>query len=263
MKNLVKAAIILLTAIGGCKNMKYDSTELNGIQIDLTNVKTKPNGTTGFTVVEVYTTIKNLSKEKISRISYEFQVYDKDNKMMKSYNFYYYGDDKSLDEGQSVKDYHGFQDKFESKPASYKVKIIEASNTEEFPLVHVPQPGEYLYQVIVNEKMNNIKNELPVNIHVHIDHMGAADVADVNDIETIQRLVDLFTDIKIYEETNKFVTDNYNWVKFTFADGSESGISLNLYTYETRLPSGRHGYTLENFGEFWRLCNQLAKSQDE
>ena len=143
-----------------------------------------------------------------------------------------------------------------------KTKISKINNIEEFPLVHVPEPGEYLYQSIDNEHMKNIKKDLPTNIHIHIDHMGDADVADVNDIETIEQLVELFTNIKILQETNEFVTDNYNWVRFEFEDGSEYILNLNLHTYEIHLPSGYKGYSLENFNEFWEVCNQLAKPEN-
>ena len=260
MKNVAKTILLIVTLIDGCRNMSYEDT-LNNIEIQIENVKTKENGSTGFTVVWVDTLIKNLSKEKITKVYYEFQVYDKEDKLMKTYNFYYYTDDKSLDENQCAKDHHGFQDKFEEVPYSYKIKIINYKNIDEFPLVHVPQKGEHLYQILDDNNMKNIKNNLPINIHIHIDRMGMADVVDVSDNETIKRLVDLFCNIKIDKETDQIVTDNYNWISFKFEDNCEYVINLNLRNYETKLPSGYHIYELENMNEFFRYCKQLTKSE--
>ena len=258
MKNIIKLLLLIIALIDGCRNMN-NTDRLNNVEVKIENVEIKKNDKTGFVIVQVGTLIKNLSEENITKIHYEFQVFDKENNLMKTYNFYYYTDDRSLDKGQSVKDYHGFQDRFEKTPYSYKVKVIDYKNIDEFPLVHVPKEGEHLYQILNDDNMKNIKDNLPVNIHIHIDQMGMADVADINDIDTIERLVAMFCNIKIAKETNEVVTDNYNWISFKFKDDSECVINLNLRNYETKLPSGYHIYELENITEFFRYCKQLTK----
>ena len=54
------------------------------------------------------------------------------------------------------------------------------------------------------------------------------------------------------------MTDNYNGVGFEFADGSQYYMSLNLNNLETSINGNMHMYELENFGPFWKLCNELA-----
>ena len=69
MKNVAKTILLIVTLIDGCRNMSYEDT-LNNIEIQIENVKTKENGSTGFTVVWVDTLIKNLSKEKVKAFFY-------------------------------------------------------------------------------------------------------------------------------------------------------------------------------------------------
>ncbi len=60
--------------------------------------------------------------------------------------------------------------------------------------------------------------------------------------------------MKIGAESGEWVTDNYNWISFTWEDGSHTGISLNLNNLEYSVHSTPHTYTLENLDAFWSYC---------
>ena len=68
------------------------------------------------------------------------------------------------------------------------------------------------------------------------------------------RLWSFFCAIKITDEVDEWVTDNYNWISFTWEDGSHTSISLNLCNLEYTIHSTPHTYELENLDAFWTYC---------
>ena len=259
MKKVVILALLSAILLGGCMNKEKVTSEKDGIGIELLDIKTKENGKTGNTIIELNTRITNNSEKNISSVKYCLHVLDKEGNLLNSYYKTYYGEDKSIDPGQSVDDYFGFQDKFEGKPASFELEIVEVKDTEEEPLIHLPLPDEYLYEAIGLERL---KDELPTEIYVRIDHMGALDEAYVTDEETLKELVNRFCIVKIDQPTDTFVTDNYNGVGFTFADGTQRWVSFNLYNLEFGSHGKTYMYELKDLGSFWSMCVELTSSEE-
>ena len=59
------------------------------------------------------------------------------------------------------------------------------------------------------------------------------------------------------------VTDNYNWIRLVWEDGSESYISLNLRNLEHSIHSIPHIYRLENLEAFWSYAEGFVVEDDE
>ena len=93
-----------------------------------------------------------------------------------------------------------------------------------------------------------------MELYFHIDQGGYGRTATFTEGEELDRAVELLCGIQIGEESNEWVTDNYNWIGITWADGSHSGISLNLSNLEYSIHSSLHTYELEHLGEFWAFC---------
>ena len=217
----------------------------------------KYNEKTESYVISMETVIKNIGTENLMEVSYQVDIKDKDGNIIDTVSPKWTGENIPLYPDQTINHHYGFQDKFDGKePVSTEVKVIGVKTDKEITPIHLPEPGEYWYQAINNEYVNNIKEKHPTKIKVIIDHMGAQDVFEVKDEEEINKLVDAFTKIKIAQETTTWVTDNYNWICFTFEDGTEVNLSLNLYNYDMFAYGHEHLYELENLGDFLALTKE-------
>ena len=123
------------------------------------------------------------------------------------------------------------------------------------------EEGTPLYKALPSEKMNKIDEELPVAIDIRIDHGGAESVASITNEADIRECVALFTAVSIGKETLIEYTDNYNGVRFTFADGTEYGLSLNLTNLEIGIDDALHFFELEDFDPFWEYINSRVQPE--
>ena len=119
--------------------------------------------------------------------------------------------------------------------------------------------GDFLYQALGNEKLANIMNEPPVRLLFHVDQGGYGRTAVFSEGEALDQAVALLCNIRIGEETQEWVTDNYNWISAVWADGSEAFISLNLDSLEYYTDSETYLYKLENLGDFWSYCESYLE----
>ena len=137
--------------------------------------------------------------------------------------------------------------------------------TKETPAAEdgLPQSGDRLCDAMNSAHMANLLSDLPVEIQIRIDHGGMEETATVTDPDTIRALAEALYKTTILEETWEEVTDNYNGVNFIFSDGEYVSFSLNLKNWEFSGEKILHLYVLDNFDEFWALCNDLAEYEDE
>ena len=127
------------------------------------------------------------------------------------------------------------------------------------PSADTPVTGGYLYQALGNEKLANIMNEPPVELLFHVDQGGDGRTAVFSEGEALDQAVALLCNIRIGEETDEWVTDNYNWISAEWADGSETFISLNLNNLEYYKNSETYLYKLENLADFWSYCESYLE----
>ena len=93
-----------------------------------------------------------------------------------------------------------------------------------------------------------------MELSFHVDQGGYGRTATFTKGEALDRAVELFCAIQIGEESGEWVTDNYNWIRLTWEDGSYTGISLNLANLEYFVHSTSHTYELNGLDEFWTYC---------
>ena len=253
MKKKGLLIVIMLSILCGCTSIKAinKKNDMDGVTVEIEKLSLKENSKNpGHYVMNVLTDITNNSDKDIMEVKYTISILDDNGDVLYDVKFFYIGQDKAIEKGQSVKDDTGTQFDLNGKPAGYSVTITEIKDSNEMPPVHLPVEGEPLYQAMNNEHLNNIKEDKPVLITLNIDHGGDLTSYEVDDAEKIDELVNLFAAISIKKETNEYVTDNYNSIVMQFADGTEAYISLNLNNLETSAYNQPHIYELNNLAPF-------------
>ena len=125
--------------------------------------------------------------------------------------------------------------------------------TEEAALIHIPEEGEYLYQALDSEHLNNLPEEEPVRITVHIDQMGYGREAVFEEESGLAEAIEAFLKIKVGADDAPMVTDNYNWIWFEWEDETEFLIRLNLDALELYIDGRYYSYYLADDSDFWGL----------
>ena len=224
------------------------------VTVVLDKATAKKNGKTGYEY-SFSGTIENNSDEGIMKVIYTFALIDENGEEYRSFGEVFDGEDTAIPPHTTIEFSHdGIKWGPQSIPAVVSLGISSVKTETELPPAHIPQKGEYLYQTLGDEKLAKIKEEPPVELYFHIDQGGYGRTATFTEGEELDRAVELLCGIQIGEESNEWVTDNYNWIGITWADGSHSGISLNLSNLEYSIHSSLHTYELENLGEFWAFC---------
>ncbi len=260
---MIIAAIMLFSAAGCAVKVSETANESkNGVSVSLGEYHIEKNKRSGSTVFQMNFIIENGSADEIMEVSFDVDYFDAKGELVESSHVSYNAQDAPIPPGGKAEHYYGFQDKIDSPPRTLAIKVTGTSTSEEVPPVHLPQEGEYLYEALNNEHVNNIDKEMPVKVDMLIDHGGMSETAAITDPEAIAGIVEAFMKIKIGRETDEFATDNYNGFSFTFSDGETAFISLNLMNLEVSAYGNYHLYELEDFGGFWRLMNELTEYED-
>lgn len=144
------------------------------------------------------------------------------------------------------------------------IRILSAEpagseNKEDLSIIHLPQETELLMNALSDQHMERMKEDYPVKVEIRIDRGGDLSEVTITDKETIRELVEAFSEIRIGKQTWEVVTDNYNGVVFTFSDGTEVSISLNLKNLEFSVNHSFRYYELEEFDEFWNKMVELTR----
>ncbi|MDY3919378.1 MAG: hypothetical protein SOZ59_10340, partial [Candidatus Limivivens sp.] len=141
------------------------------------------------------------------------------------------------------------------------MKRKEAYSSQGLSQIQPPQEGELLVKALSDQHMEYIEEDYPVKIEIRIDRGGDLSEATIKDKEIIRELVDAFSKIRIGKQTWEVVTDNYNNVVFTFSDGTEVIVSLNLKNLELPIDHSYQYYELDEFGEFWNKMVALTSDK--
>jgi len=227
---------------------------LDGVTVTLKEATAQRTDTLGFD----YTfsgTIENNADEGIMQVTYTFALIDENGEEFRSFGIVYDGEDKALLPGVSEEFFHdNIRWGKQSVPAAVEIGISSVKTETQLPPAHVPQTGEYLYQALGDEKLANIREEPPVELSFHVDQGGYGRTAEFTQGEALDKAVELLCAIKIGAESGEWVTDNYNGIGLKWADGTYTGISLNLSNLEYWVHSNIHTYELENLDAFWSYC---------
>ena len=269
MKYIIAILIAFLTMLGiTCGNqapeLDYNSTSTyEGITVTLTDAQLSVNKN-GAYVVEVDANISNDANapEGIMEVKYTLTLLNADGEELHSATVYYDKQDRAIAPGETVTDTWKIQRKVDTKPAAVTVEIKSVQTESELPPVHLPQKGEPLYRALSNDKLQNIKNEPPIKIEAGIDQGGYLRVATFAESEELATATKLFCDITVGEETEEWVTDNYNYIVLTWPDETTTFISINLYNLEFSAHGYWHVYELDNLGPFWSYVEKNAQETD-
>ena len=205
-------------------------------------------------------TIENNSDESVMKVIYTFTLYDKNGEEFRSFAEVYDGVDKGIPpHGKIDFSLDGVKWGAQSVPASVSIGISSVQTERELPPARLPQTGEYLYQALGSEKLSGIREHPPTAISLHVDQGGYGRTATFCEGALLDEAVELFCAIKIGEETDQWVTDNYNWIRLTWEDGTETYISLNLYNLEYTAHSSPHMYALEHLDAFWSFAAEYLE----
>ena len=227
----------------------------DGITVTLYKASAKRSDSGGFEY-SFSGTIENNSEEGIMKVVYTFGLIDDKGEEFRSFGEVYDGEDTSLPPHEKIEFSHeGIRWGPQSVPAAVRIGISSVKTETQLPPVHIPQPGEYLYEALGDENLAKIKEKPPVEISFHIDQGGYGRTARFSEGEALEKAIELFCAIKIGEESGEWVTDNYNWIGLMWNDGSYSGISLNLNNLEYIIHSTPHTYRLENLDAFWSYAS--------
>lgn len=200
-------------------------------------------------------TIENNSDERVMKVIYTFTLYDKNGEEFRSFAEVYDGVNEGIPSHGSIDfSLDGVRWGAQSVPASVSIGISSVQTESELPPARLPQPGEYLYQALGIENLAAIREHKPTAIALHVDQGGYGRTAAFSEGALLDEAVELFCAIKIGEETDQWVTDNYNWIRLTWEDGTETYISLNLYSLEYVAHSSPHMYALEHLDDFWSFA---------
>ena len=118
-------------------------------------------------------------------------------------------------------------------------------------LKHLSRPAKLF---LGDANLADIRENPPVELAFHVDQGGYGRTATFEKGAELDRAVELLCAIKIGAETGEWVTDNYNWIRLTWEDGTETYISLNLHSLEYVAHSSPHMYALEHLDAFWSFA---------
>ena len=231
------------------------SSTLSGVTVTLKSAAAKWRNDPDRYEYSFAGTIENYSDEGIMQVIYTFALIDENGEEFRSFGEVFDGEDTAIMPNLAVDFTHnGIKWGPQSVPAAVRIQIASVKTEAELPPVHVPKTGEYLYGALSDEKLAAIKEEPPVELSFHVDQGGYGRTAVFTEGELLAKGVELFCEIQIGEESGEWVTDNYNWIELKWADGSYTGISLNLDNLEYWVHSNPHTFELENLDEFWSFC---------
>ena len=235
---------------------------LGGLSGEALDYSFERNEKTGSSVFHILCGLENSGSEAIMEIHYALTLLDVEGAELDEIKRTWNGQDTPLLPGEAIEHASGGQIKIDGEVADIRLSILSAATAEEMPPIHVPQPGEFLYQALDNEHIRNIDTEMPVMFRLWIDHGGDRSEAEITDPETIGTLVDAFMKIRIREETDESVTDNYNGFSMTFADGELCTVNLEMYALDYSIYGTQHLFRLDDFGSFWELMELLTEDAD-
>ena len=264
---LIMIMAALLSALSGCGSSKLEiknsSATRDGVTVTLKNATARREKKPDRYVYTLGGTIENNSDEGIMKVIYKFSLCDKNGEEFRSFAIVYDGEDTAIPPHGKIVFFHdNIKWGAQSVPASVSIGIGSVQTENELPPGRIPKKGECLYEALDDENLANIKKEPPVELSFHIDQGGYGRTAVFHSGETLGKAVNLFCKIRIGEESSEWVSDNYNWIRLTWKDGSETYVSLNLRSLEYNIHSTPHMYHLDDLDEFWSYASGYLEEDE-
>ena len=254
---LLRKLLIIISVLAGILRVSLSGMAEGDLTQDVeaavANAEYRYNDKTHSVIFQIDTELTNNSDESIMEIEYRIYFLDKHGEEMDHATAKYNGQDTPLKPGDSVVHYRGGQFKLDEIPSGIRYEILKVTTEEEMPPIHVPKAGELLYQALNDPNLQNIMEEPPVSVELWIDHGGARDECILETPEDIAEFVEAFTKVRIESENGEWVTDNYNGLCMTFANGETYWISLLLHNLEYNIYGEWHIFKLTDSEDFWKI----------
>lgn len=104
----------------------------------------------------------------------------------------------------------------------------DEKDEEKLTMPHAVQEGEFLYLALNDDRLANINTEPPQEMEIGIDQMGYVRTAVFTEEDGLKEALALFQEIRIGSPDAPDYTDNYNYIRLQWKDGSESVIHIDL-----------------------------------
>ena len=255
---LLLTAVLLLTLAGCSPSLKIEGSPASKDNVTVTLEKATAVKKSDPDRYEYAFSgiIENNSDEGVMKVVYSLSLRDKNGEEFRAFSGVYDGEDTAIPPHSKVEfSLDGARWGAQDVPASVAVGVSSVSTETQLPPVRLPQPGDYLYLALNDEKLANIKEKPPVEFSFYVDQGGYGRTATFRTGPLLDRAVELFCNIRVGEETGEYVTDNYNWIGFVWEDGTESSVSLNLKNLEYSAHNMPHIYALKDLDEFWNYAS--------
>lgn len=237
-------------------DLKGQSTEENGVTVS-SSIHIQYNEKTESYICSFNSEIQNNGNERIMAVLFKAEFFNEYDECICTYNHEYHGINCPIFPGSNVSFEHGFQDRMGSRPVRTVLTVTRIKNEIEEPPVHLPQRGEYLYQCINDEYVNNILSNRPVEINIGLSMNISMAFQKTDDKEFIDRFIDEFMKVRFSGEGGSFMTDSSNVVQFIFADGHKAGFSMIRSAYEMNVHNREFLFQLEDCQGMFVLMRSL------
>ncbi|MBQ4307780.1 MAG: hypothetical protein II759_04310 [Lachnospiraceae bacterium] len=247
----VTSVILTYGGLTGCGSLelKDNTAELNGVKVTLENAEITEKNDYGVSFFDFRVSIDNLSGTGIMEVGYDLHILDGDGAELWVFSPRYYGETEAIPAGGHMDfDLDGYRRKLDGEPKAVSVSIRSVLTEEELPPVVLPEKGQLLIEAggITAADFNS---NPPSEIRIGIDQGGYLREAVFTEGNGLAEASSLLKEIRIGDEVDTFVTDNYNYIILSWEDGSWKGFSLNLHNYEVSTGHNTwHYYELEGLG---------------
>lgn len=253
----LRTILIILSVLAGAaavsSGVMAEDDLTQKVEAAAASVEYRYNEKTHSVIFQIDTELTNHSDAGLMQIEYLITFLDENGEEMSHATPKFNGQDTPLKPGDSTVHYRGGQFKSDVIPSEISYEILKVTTEEEMPPVHVPKAGELVYQALNDPNLLNILEEPPVSVELWIDHGGARDEGILESPEEISEFVEAFTKVRIEEENGEWVTDNYNGLCMTFANGETYWISLILHNLEYNIYGEWHIFKLTDSEDFWKI----------
>ena len=248
---ILTGCLVFLCACGAAAERPSDA--MDGVSVTLEGMRLTDKG---IRVVIPEVTIRNDSGTGVMEVFYEVTFFGKDGTELGTVRMFWLGEDPLPDGGTATQDEDRFVLPFKEDPSRAEIRVTGFKTEEEMPPIHVPHEGEALYAAVNSERMQNMAEDRPVRVTVHVDQGGYGREAVFDSEPLLGQAIEAFMDIRVGEDDAPMVTDNYNWFLFEWADGDWYMIRLNLDAFEYDVYGRYHSYYLTGAEAFWALAAQ-------
>ncbi len=244
-------------------NTEISRSEMDGVRVILTAISFEDRSR-NWMAVHPAVVLENGSETGITEVTFRIRVLDEDGNEIGETTANYAGIDRVLQPGESTEvERLGCQLQFERPPVSGAVEILGYKTEAELPPVHLPCPGEFLYQALNDEKIAKIPEDPPVSITCHTDRGGAGHDAVYTEESGLKEALRAFCAIRIHGRTNVWVTDNYNWISLQWKDGTKRHIQLNMYNLEIHVQHREFIYQLDGIQNLFMMSGSMDRLNEE